>query len=83
MREFPPVVQYLLGKAFDKGNARLKKATFTFDDVKEAIAKTGSRLHWAREDTFLAEIARSRRIAELLRPSTPWACLSFPYMVLP
>ena len=68
MQEFPPVLQYLFDKAYDKAKARLKKDTFTFEDVTKAISATGSKLHWVREDTFLAEIARSRRIADLLEP---------------
>ena len=68
MQEFPPVLQYLFDKAYDKAKARLKKPTFTFEDVNKAIAATGSKLHWVREDTFLTEIARSRRIADLLAP---------------
>lgn len=68
MQEFPPVVQYLFDRAFDGRKGRLRKATFSFDDVQEAISKTGSKLHWVREDTFLAEIARSRRVHEILAP---------------
>ena len=67
MREFPPVVKYLFDRAFDRRTGRLRKAKFSFGDVQEAIAETGSRLHWVREDTFLAEIARSRRVHENTR----------------
>ncbi len=66
MREFPPVVHHLFATAFDPRKRRLRKASFTFDDVQDAISATGSNLHWVRKDTFLAEIARSRRVNEIL-----------------
>jgi DNA (cytosine-5)-methyltransferase 1 len=66
LREFPPVVAHLFAEAYDSNSHQLKKRTFTFSDVKNAISKTGVDLHWVREDTFLQEIARSRSVKKIL-----------------
>jgi hypothetical protein len=69
IEQFPPVIEYLFGQAFDKKNLKLQKPQFSFHDVQLAIAATGVNLHWTRSDTFLAEIARSRRVREMLAPA--------------
>jgi len=66
MQEFPPVIDYLFSNAYDVDKQRLRKASFTFTDVKDAIEKTKVNLHWVREDTFLGEIARSRAVKRML-----------------
>lgn len=78
IRQFPPVIAFLFAKAFDPLRKRLRTATFTFDDVRLAIEATGVNLHWVRDDTFLSEIARSRRVNEMLAPA-----LSQGYSILP
>jgi len=78
IRQFPPVVAHLFERAFDRNRKRLRKATFTFDDVRKAIAETGVNLPWVREDTFLGEITRSRRVDEMLAAAT-----QFGYSILP
>lgn len=62
IKQFPPVIEYLFERAYDKKAKRLRKASFSFEEVTKAIAATGVDLHWVREDTFLQEIARSRRV---------------------
>jgi DNA (cytosine-5)-methyltransferase 1 len=66
MEEFPMVVDHLFMKVFNPKSKKLSKSTFTFEDVKQAIEATGSKLHWTREDTFLQEIARSRAVKRIL-----------------
>lgn len=78
IRQFPPVIEHLFRGAYDDARNRLRKATFTFADVREAIAATGANLHWIREETFLGEIARSRRVADMLAPA-----LEFGYSIMP
>ena len=78
MQEFPPVVQYLFDRAFDGRSKKLRKATFSFDDVRKAIAATGSKLHWVREDTFLAELAGADGSPRFSLPCVRRASPSFP-----
>lgn len=66
MSEFPPVIDYLFTRAYDSKTQRLMKVSFSFKDVLAAIESTNANLHWVREDTFLAEIARSRRVSDML-----------------
>jgi DNA (cytosine-5)-methyltransferase 1 len=66
LKQFSPVIAYLFDKAYDSRRKRLRKATFDFADVQEAINATGVNLHWVRADTFLSEIGRSRRVNEML-----------------
>jgi DNA (cytosine-5)-methyltransferase 1 len=66
IEQFPPVVAWLFARAFDPKRRVVGRARFTFSDVQEAIRATGVNLTWARPDTFLAEIARSRRVEEIL-----------------
>ena len=78
LQQFAPVIALLFAKAYDPTRRGLRKATFTFEDVRNAISATGVNLHWVRKDTFLAEIARSRRVAEMLAPA-----LERGYSILP
>lgn len=78
IKQFPPVIAFLFAKAFDVSRRRLRRASFTFDDVQRAIQATGVNLHWTRKDTFLSEIARSRRVNEMLAPA-----LSQGYSIIP
>lgn len=66
LEEIPKVVDHLFDNAFNRRTKQLVKSRFTFGDVKRAIESTGSKLHWAREDTFLQEIARSRAVNRIL-----------------
>lgn len=68
LREYPPVVEYLFKRAYDSKRKKLRKASFSFADVKSAIKSTGVNLSWVREDTFLPEIARSRSLKRILAP---------------
>ena len=78
IQEFPRVLQYLFDNAFDESKGELRRATFTFADVREAISRTRSNLHWVRGDTFLAEVARSRRVTDMLA-----SVLEAGYSILP
>ena len=63
---YPPVIAHLFAAAYDEEKQRLRKSRFTFRDVEEAIRATGVNLHWTRADTFVGELARSRRVLQLL-----------------
>lgn len=64
MGQFPQVLEALLETAIN--GEQLVKPRFTFDDVKRAIKQSGVDLHWVRAGTFLPEIARSRRVNDIL-----------------
>lgn len=66
LQEFPPILNFLFDKSYDKNRKCLTKTTFSFDDVMKAIQATNSKLHWVRKDTFVQEIARSRRLKTML-----------------
>ncbi len=66
IQEFPPVINLLFQNAFDASRNVLLKPKFTFEDVQKAISATGSNLHWVRKDTFVQELARSRRVIKML-----------------
>lgn len=66
IKQFPPVVAWLFNRAYDATYKKIRRATFSFADVQEAIRATDVNLTWTRPDTFLAEIARSRRVEEIL-----------------
>jgi len=66
LRQFTPVVTYLFERAFDSDRKLLKRPAFDFRDVQTAISATRVNLSWVRADTFLAEIARSRRVRDML-----------------
>lgn len=68
LREFPPVLAYIFDRVYDVKRKRFRRKTFKFEHVEEAIKATEANLHWVREDTFLAEIARSRSVNEILAP---------------
>jgi DNA (cytosine-5)-methyltransferase 1 len=78
MLHYPPVVAYLFARAFDEKRGILKKPEFTFNDVREAIQATGVNLSWTRDDTFVAEIARSRNVVPILE-----SCLARGYSLRP
>ncbi len=69
MEQYPPVIEFLFAQAFDTKRRAIRKPCFSFADVQRAIKATGVDLHWVREDTFLQEIARSRRVRDLIRPA--------------
>lgn len=75
---FPPVLEHLFFRAYNAEKSCITRPYFTFKDVEQAISATNSDLHWAREDTFLPEIARSRRTKELLS-----VIISHGYSILP
>lgn len=66
-KHYPPVIRHLFENAYDSKNSRLWRSKFTFQDVEDAIDATGVKLPWAKEDTFLSDIARSRNVSEILR----------------
>jgi DNA (cytosine-5)-methyltransferase 1 len=68
LQEFPPVLAHIFDQAFDSKRKCLRRKTFTFAHVEEAIRSTNANLHWVREETFLPEIARSRSVLEILAP---------------
>lgn len=70
VRHYPPVIAHLFAAGFDEAKGRLWRDRFTFADVEAAIAATGAKLPWVRPDNFLAELARSRRVREFLKPLT-------------
>lgn len=78
MENYPPVINRLFATAFDENSGTLRKAGFTFADVEEAIRVTGVSLPWVRSDTFVSELARSRRVRQLLA-----ACLAKGYTIRP
>ncbi len=78
MRNFPPVITRLFENAYDEKSGTLKRSGFRFSDVEEAIRATGVLLPWARSDNFVPELARTRRVRELLA-----ACLAKGYSIRP
>ena len=78
LEQFPPVIGFLFDEAYDKRANRMRKASFSFADVNRAVAATGVDLHWVRAETFLQEIARSRRVQQMLA-----AAMDFGFSIVP
>lgn len=78
VRNYPPVIAHLFAAAYDSERKRLKEGRFTFADVEAAIRETGVALPWTRADTFVQELARSRRVRHLLA-----SCLEKGYTIRP
>jgi DNA (cytosine-5)-methyltransferase 1 len=63
---YPPLVTRLFSMCFDLEKGRLLKRGFTFQMVEQAITESGVTVPWLRADNFIAEIARSRNLIDLL-----------------
>ncbi len=66
LAEFPKVVEHLFSKRFDAKKQRLSRAAFTTKDIERAIAKSGARMPRVSPDQFLADLARSRGVEQIL-----------------
>jgi DNA (cytosine-5)-methyltransferase 1 len=60
VEEWPKILDYLLDKAGVTGKGRVRRATFTVDDVRQAYKDTGAQVPRTPPDRFLQDIARSR-----------------------
>ena len=60
MKEWPKVLNCLLDKAGVIGQGKVRSASFTVDDVRQAYEATDARMPRTPPDRFLQDIARSR-----------------------
>jgi hypothetical protein len=70
--EYPKIINYLWGKAFDPKTKKIVRARFGPNDIREAIAATGAQLPRVRPERFLYEAAQQRAIKHIL--AKPLAC---------
>lgn len=78
IKNYPPVIARLFATAYDADKRCLRQSRFTFQNVQDAIRLTGVTLPWTRPDTFVQELARSRRVRQLLA-----SCLEKGYSIRP
>lgn len=64
--EYPKIVNYLWDRAYDEKRKRLRHASISPDDIREAIAATGANLPRVRPERFLFEAGQQRAIRDIL-----------------
>jgi DNA (cytosine-5)-methyltransferase 1 len=64
--EYPKIVNYLWGRAYDAKRKRLRQATIAPEDIREAIAATNANLPRVRPERFLYEAGQQRAIRDIL-----------------
>ena len=60
IEEWPKVLNWLLEKAGLIGKGKIRRSSFTVDDVRQAYEATDARMRRTPPDRFLQDIARSR-----------------------
>ena len=64
--EYPKIINYLWGRAYDTTRKRLRQAAITPEDIREAIAATNANLPRVRPERFLYEAGQQRAIRDIL-----------------